>query len=64
MIRVVNIGLPLLHTGVSAEIFINQRPPAVRGPDPFQEAASYSLLCWWSLIYRYDDYEPHRHLEC
>ena len=32
MIRFVNIGLPLLHTGVSAEIFINQRSPAVRGP--------------------------------
>ncbi len=41
MIRFINIGLPLLRTGVSAEIF----QPAI-------------------LSNRYDDYGPHRHLEC
>jgi hypothetical protein len=28
----------------------NQRPPAERGPGPFEGPASYPQLCWWSLI--------------
>jgi hypothetical protein len=31
------------------KFFINQRPPAERGP--FQGPSSYPQLCWWSLIY-------------
>jgi hypothetical protein len=34
-----------------AEILLtNQRPPAERGPGPFEGPASYPQLCWWSLI--------------
>jgi hypothetical protein len=29
---------------------LNQRPPAERGPGPFEGPASYPQLCWWSLI--------------
>jgi hypothetical protein len=31
-------------------LFTNQRPPAERGPSPFEGPASYPQLCWWSLI--------------
>ena len=32
-------------------LFTNQRPPAERGPGPFEGPSSYPQLCWWSLIY-------------
>jgi hypothetical protein len=31
-------------------VSFNQRPPAVRGPGPFEGPASYPQLCWWSLV--------------
>jgi hypothetical protein len=31
-------------------LFTNQRPPAERGPSPFEGPSSYPQLCWWSLI--------------
>ena len=32
-------------------LFTNQRPPAERGPGPFEVSSSYPQLCWWSLIW-------------
>jgi len=34
-------------------LFTNQRPPAERGPGPFEGPSSYPQLCWWSLIGTY-----------
>jgi hypothetical protein len=31
-------------------LFTYQRPPAERGPGPFEGPSSYPQLCWWSLI--------------
>jgi hypothetical protein len=31
-------------------LFTNQRPPAERGPGPFEGPSSYPQLCWRSLI--------------
>jgi len=30
--------------------YTNQRPPAERGPGPFEGPSSYPKLCWWSLM--------------